>query len=189
MPWRCRSQVLLCCPEETTAKYMPNVPLDKLFLKADGSITLEEVTRSLNRYTTTLHCINSAIIKLGKLTEATKVYRGVAGMALPKQFWEPNQFGVKGGVEPAFMSTTLNQEVAMGYAAGSGSRMGIVLEAQQGMVDRGADISWLSQYPHKRVSHARAPSHVYSFLTSLTVFNMSAWIVGHRRSSSLRSPG
>jgi len=28
--------------------------------------------------------------------------------------------------------------------------MGIVLEAQQGMVNRGADLSWLSQYPHER---------------------------------------
>ena len=35
----------------------------------------------------------------------------------------------------------------MGYAAGNGERMGIVLEIRQGMVDRGADISWLSQVP------------------------------------------
>mgnify|MGYP002053436878 CR=1 FL=1 len=30
------------------------------------------------------------------------------------------------------------------------ARMGIVLEIRQGMVNRGADISWLSQYPHER---------------------------------------
>ena len=35
-----------------------------------------------NMYTTTLHGINSAIIKLGKLTVAEKVYRGIAGMKL-----------------------------------------------------------------------------------------------------------
>ena len=35
----------------------------------------------------------------------------------------------------------------MGYASGS---TGIVFEIQQGMVDRGADIGWLSQYPHER---------------------------------------
>ena len=35
----------------------------------------------------------------------------------------------------------------MQYAA-SGGR-GIVFEIQQGMIDRGADIGWLSQYPHE----------------------------------------
>ena len=81
-------------------------------------------------------------------------------MALPEEFWEPNEFGVKGGVESAFMSTTLEREVAMGYAAGDRrSRMGIVIEVQQGMVNRGADISWLSQYPHeRRFSSARSPA-------------------------------
>ena len=32
-----------------------------------------------NRYTTTLHVINSAVVKLGKLQKAEKVYRGMAG--------------------------------------------------------------------------------------------------------------
>ena len=71
-------------------------------------------------------------------------------MKLPDEFWEANKYGVKGGVEAAFMSTTLEVDVAMGYAAGDGSKMGIVLEIRQGMVDRGANISWLSQYPHER---------------------------------------
>ena len=90
------------------------------------------------------------------------------------------------------MSTTLDRDVAMGYAAGDGSRMGLVLEVRQGaaagqkspprdqelrlawwrssdcrlgvpapnlrftchftppgMVNRGANISWLSQYTHE----------------------------------------
>ena len=38
----------------------------------------------------------------------------------------------------------------MGYAAkGDGTLMGIVIEVQQGQVNRGADMSWLSQYPHE----------------------------------------
>ena len=41
--------------------------------------------------------------QLGKLTMASKVYRGIAGMTLPKEFWEANDFGVRGGVENAFM--------------------------------------------------------------------------------------
>ena len=58
-----------------------------------------------NRYTTTLHAINSAIIKLSKLTAAGKVYRGVSGGVLPESCRKPNAHGVKGGVECGFMST------------------------------------------------------------------------------------
>lgn len=47
------------------------------------------------------------------------------------------------------MSTTVDKKVAMSYAAG-GEHGGFVLEVQQGMIDRGADISSLSQYPHER---------------------------------------
>ena len=31
-----------------------------------------------NKYSSTLHAINSAIVKLGKLSKAQKVYRGIA---------------------------------------------------------------------------------------------------------------
>ena len=79
---------------------------------------------------------------------AAKVYRGLSGMALPRDFHQKNAFGVAGGVEAAFMSTTTSREVAMGYAGGG--RNGIVFEVQMGMVDRGADIAWLSQYPHEK---------------------------------------
>ena len=52
-----------------------------------------------NKYTTTLHAINSCIVKTGKLTCASKVYRGISGLSLPKEFWAKNEFGVTGGVE------------------------------------------------------------------------------------------
>jgi HEAT repeat protein len=102
-----------------------------------------------NKYTTTLHVINSSIVKLSKLTTATKVYRGISGGRLPKHFRVANEYGVRGGIDPAFMSTTLDRAVALGYAASSGGP-GVVLSIQQGMVDRGADIGWLSQYPHEQ---------------------------------------
>jgi len=119
-----------------------------------------------NQYTTTLHVINSAIVKLGKLMTAEKVYRGISGATLPDNFWQPNEFKVRGGVEFGFMSTTLNGEVAMDYAAGGGA--GVIFEIQQGMVDRGADLSWLSQVvvplprppPSPRMMHRpHAPLH------------------------------
>ena len=53
-----------------------------------------------NRYVTTLHACNSAVVKLGKLTRAATVYRGVSGL-LPDEFWTPNQWGVRGGTHAA----------------------------------------------------------------------------------------
>ena len=76
-------------------------------------------------------------VKLGKLTKATKVFRGefrlhtyhhrimiaprafainpgiifalpgISGMALPKEFWHPNQFGVRGDGPVLFVSPQL----------------------------------------------------------------------------------
>ena len=100
-----------------------------------------------NTYTTTLHAINSAIVKLGKVSAALTVYRGVSDGALPDAFWEPNEFDSCGAVEYAFMSTTVDEKVAMDYA--NKGRTGIVFEIPMGMVDRGANFQWLSQYPHE----------------------------------------
>ena len=125
-----------CCDAQTAEQF------------AAGEISFAKVKGLLNRYTTSLHCINSGIVKTSKLTYAAKVYRGVAGMALPDAFWTPNEHGVRGGIEGAFMSTTTDRTVAMQYAAGGGK--GIVFEIQMGMVDRGANISWLSQYAHEQ---------------------------------------
>ena len=105
--------------------------------------TMEDLCNG-NKYTTTLHVINSCIVKLGKLMPAQKVYRGIAGGLLPDNFWKRNEFNVRGGVEFAFMSTTTNKEVAMEYAGASG-KQGIVFEIQMGMLDRGADLEWISQ--------------------------------------------
>ena len=46
------------------------------------------------------------------------VYRGMSGGTLPEEFRIPDEFGVRGGVEKAFMSTTTDRSVAMGYASG-----------------------------------------------------------------------
>ena len=96
---------------------------------------------------TTIHAINSCVIKLSKLTQAVKVWRGFKGATLPKQFFEPNETGVRGGIEYGFSSTTTDREQAVIYAAGSQST---IFEMQMGMVDRGADLEWLSQYPHEQ---------------------------------------
>ena len=119
-----------------------------------------------NKYATTLHAINSAIVKLSKLTAATKVYRGLSGMGLPDAFWRANEFGVRGGIEAAFMSTTTDRKVAMDYASSSGAAgSGIVFEVQQGMINRGADITFLSMYPHEQ-------EVLFAPLTGLEVHSM-----------------
>ena len=101
-----------------------------------------------NKYATTIWAINSAIVKLGKLTVADRVYRGVSGRGLPRDLRPQRGQGVTGGVDVAFLSTTRDREVAMRYAGREG--FGLVLEIQQGLIDRGADLSWLSQYPFER---------------------------------------
>ena len=50
----------------------------------------------------------------------------------------------------AFMSTTSESAIAFAFAAGDGSQLGSVMEVQQDMANRGADLSDFSQYPHER---------------------------------------
>ena len=66
-----------------------------------------------NKYTTTLHAINSAVVKLGRLTVAGKVYRGLTGKRLPRTCLELNKHEVRGGIDFAFMSTTKNKKVRL----------------------------------------------------------------------------
>lgn len=72
-----------------------------------------------------------------------KVYRAPGG-ALPNSFWarDPHT-GVQGGLELAFMSTTVDKEEAMKYARRAPGM--ILFEIQQGFVARGASVAWLSQ--------------------------------------------
>ena len=89
-------------------------------------------------FVTTLHAINSGILKLSKLTKAATVYRGVAGGVLPKQFWSPNEHGVMGGIELGFMSTTTDRNVALGYMRQPNKAAKMLFEMRMGMIDRGA---------------------------------------------------
>jgi len=48
-----------------------------------------------NAYPTTIHCINSCIIKLSKLTKACPLWRGTTNGALPDSFFVPDKFNIK----------------------------------------------------------------------------------------------
>ena len=85
-----------------------------------------------SRYTTTLHCITSAVVKLAGVTalppRERRLWRGLGGMALNERlFFERDARGARGGVELAFMSTTASKAVAMQYS-GQDRHRGIVLE-------------------------------------------------------------
>ena len=174
VPFLKNSLIQLCCAKDIFERYLG---ASKIFQPANGTLSYERAKREVNMYTTTIHVINSCIVKLGKLTRAKPVYRGMSWRIFPEQFWKPNEQGVMGGVECAlhanalpgpcaimlhskiggtrpltddymspgryaFMSTTPRKSVAEQY---SQDNYGIIVEIQQGMIDRGAEISWLSQ--------------------------------------------
>jgi len=100
-----------------------------------------------NTYTTTIHCINSAIIKLSRACplDPRVVARGSKDLRLPLQFAVKDALGCQGDVEMGFISTTSNLDVACDYAAGG--LMAMVLMIERGAMDKGASIGSLSQYP------------------------------------------
>ena len=67
---------------------------------------------------TTIHAINSCVLKLSKLTVAVPVYRGLKDAQLPPEFWVPNNFNVMGGIEFGFSSTSSDRAAALHYATG-----------------------------------------------------------------------
>jgi hypothetical protein len=81
---------------------------------------------------------------------------------------EPDAVGARGGLEHAFTATTTDRDVALSYATVSYAKeqslnalstnrkrteieqFGIIFEIHMGPLDRGGDLSLLSQYPHER---------------------------------------
>ena len=85
-----------------------------------------------NTYTTTVHCINSCVVKLSKLTRAGPVWRGMHSGLLPDQLWERNEFGLRCGVELGLMSITRDKEVATHYAELGQAAMVFSAEVRRG---------------------------------------------------------
>ena len=114
----------------------------------DDAKTRFEFTLAPHKYAATIHAINSGVIKLSKLTVVGCIYRGMAGTRLPSQFWKQDAAGVTGGTEFAFSSTTRSRRQAEFYAkVDDDARASTLLETRMGMVDRGADIGDVSQFP------------------------------------------
>ena len=65
----------------------------------------------------TVHVINSAVLKLGKLTQATTVFRGISFRTLPRQMKKKDPESLtRGGIEYGFCSCSTEEEQAITYA-------------------------------------------------------------------------
>ncbi len=102
------------------------------------------VERYVCPYVTTLHALNSGIMRLArvwKLPPNLRVYRGFKNIG-PVNIEQLDMFGCSGGVEPCVLAATSSPSKADHYSQG-----GLKLEIEVGQVNKGADISWLSQFP------------------------------------------
>ena len=66
-----------------------------------------------DEYTTTIHAISSALVKLASQQKATSVYRVMCISTPPEKFFAPDDTGSCTGIEPGFMSTTANLQSAI----------------------------------------------------------------------------
>ena len=85
------------------------------------------------------------MIKLSRLQPACEVYRGLKGIKLPRTFVTANSHNLRGGVE-----NTLDFGEARKYSRVDPDEPSAVFRMRMGMVNRGAYLGWLSQYPGER---------------------------------------
>ena len=103
-----------------------------------------------NNYTNLIYASNSLLRKLSQISNIPKgrvVFRGLSGVKLPKCFEECDEGGARGGVDFGFLSTTTKKEVAVNYIGDK--EMPVLFMFEVGDIDRGASLSFLSQYPNE----------------------------------------
>ncbi len=107
------------------------------------------------RYVTTIHALNSSIVKLSRcqhLNVLPVVYRGLS-LDPPGKDGRPRLLQ---GVEPCVLAFSEDLTIAKRYAHG-----GLILEFQHDRA-RGASIKWVSQFPHEKEVLFSALSYVES---------------------------
>jgi hypothetical protein len=100
-------------------------------------------------------------------TNPAKLFRGVdeTKIALPDSFLRgTSNAGFAGGVEPAFMSTTSDLQVAYDYSGGRG-KPGTIFELEPSMTSRGANLAEISMFPGET-------EYLFTPCTSITVFDI-----------------
>ncbi len=159
-----RLEELLCLRLYTGPMYVPycRVLRGQVLLKLTNLRTVSrrwkkalsntngQVETGSNMYTASIHCICSALRKLCRAQELEVgliLFRGFGNMALPKQFFDADTQGCRGGVECGLMSTSPDREVAIGYSGvDTGKVLPTLFEIKVGKTSVAADISWLSQF-------------------------------------------
>mmetsp|Transcript_38330 Transcript_38330/g.120666 ORF Transcript_38330/g.120666 Transcript_38330/m.120666 type:complete len:1644 (-) Transcript_38330:81-5012(-) len=135
-------------PEEVLALQLYSGPMFRKYNTVLRKFPETEVKAlKSNNYVTTIFCVVSGIIKLSRVSELSEsrlVFRGLKDLSLPQEFFTEDEYGVRGGIEFAMMSTTRDKSVALQYV---GTGTATVFEIVYGAVDRGASIGFLSQYP------------------------------------------
>ena len=97
-----------------------------------------------------IHAICSGLTKLStvaSIPDGRNVFRGLGGMRLHSEFWLEDGNGTKGGCERAFLSTTADMKVATFYLGDK--VLPTMFSIECGALDKGACISWLSQFPEE----------------------------------------
>lgn len=145
VPFLQTQMIQLCCAKEVAKEYVGTAfP----WQPPNGTLPYDEAKKAANLYTTTIHVIHTCIVKLAKLTYVQPVYRGMCQRIPPQEFWVPNEQGVMGGVELGFLSASAARTDAEIASQGEG-KQGLILELEQDAISRGADLTWLSQYPQE----------------------------------------
>ena len=98
----------------------------------------------------TLHTLSLLVRKLCRIgSTSPKLYRVPSG-TMARSLYSADAFHVCGGVTRCFTSCTRSLALAKRYAAVTPSQ--IVYEIHQGLGDRAADLSWLSQVRNRHVT-------------------------------------
>jgi len=127
-----------------------------LYVKMNGSLRKaskkfgEQAHLKGNSYTNLIYACNSLLRKFSEISiipPGRKVCRGISGVKLPGCFKKCAEGGGRGGVDFGFLSTTTNELVAVNYIGGK--EMPVLFQFDVGDIDRGASLSFLSQYPNE----------------------------------------
>ena len=114
-----------------------------------NSYPMEKGMRVTGRFVTTIHAVNSGILKLSTLTPVVTGFRGLASLNMPKQLLEADEMGSRLGIEFGFLSTTTDKAVAIKYGQDRDTQRNLsnVFEFPMDGLNRGAVIQFISQYP------------------------------------------
>ena len=109
-----------------------------------------------NSFTTSIICLNNAIVKLAQLSPmGMEYYRAFRRVRLPRRFFDSGRKGLPGACEPATFSPVVDEDTALRLAGASDQGRDAPATVMHFRYNRDAPrphcrpalLSWLSQYP------------------------------------------